>query len=245
MFQTHLPEQAFVQHQLLSPLAQIVWSRQVEQGHALHWRQNMEIGKTVYVLGSSFSVYLPRGQELSQQRTDQCKGCCIYSLGMARVCVVGRSKRQPRALWAMLGRAWVLSSRHQTASEEIPKQKWQDQGLFSKDWSGSGVAKREKALLLHCLKTTVPVLLAATKSFLKVGTSSKCRSGITMPGICIDPFASKTLSFSSSNNNMRRWAKQNHPHPEMGKHLQVMTEAPKYSQLEQMPSSSALFKTEI
>lgn len=43
---------------------------------------------------------------------------------------------------------------------------------FSKDWCGSAVAKRKKSLLLQCLKTMVSVLLAATKSFLKQGTSS-------------------------------------------------------------------------
>lgn len=185
----------------------------------------------------------PRGQELSQQRTELCRGSCIYSLGMARVCVVGRGKRQQRALWAILRRAWVLSSRHQRVNEEIPKYKWQDQSSFSKDWSGSSVAKREKALL-QCLKTIVPVLLVATKRFLKLGTSTECPSGITMPGICTDPFTSKALSVHltticgggpSRIIPIHRW----------GSISKLTTEVPKYFQLEQKHSSSVLFKAEI
>ena len=48
---------------------------------------------------------------------------------------------------------------------------------------------------LQCLKTMAQALLAATKSSVELETSSTaCRSGITMPSICIGPFTSKTPS---------------------------------------------------
>lgn len=70
---------------------------------------------------------------------------------------------------------------------------------FQKTGLAAAWQRERKALLRHCLKPTVLALRAATKTFLKVGTSTECRSGITMPAICIDPFA--------SNNNLRRGAK--------------------------------------
>lgn len=75
-----------------------------------------------------------------------------------------------------------------------------DQDLSSKDCSGSSVAAKEReAVFLQSLKTRSQHPLQP-QSLLELGTSSaKCRSAVTKPRICTDPFTSKTLCLRSSN----------------------------------------------
>lgn len=82
------------------------------------------------------------------------------------------------------------------------------------------MAAKEKAVLLKPLKTKVPALLVPAKSFSELQTSStKYRSGISMRRMYISLFASKILSFSLLNNSIRRSAKWNYPHLQMGLHV--------------------------
>lgn len=123
--------------------------------------------------------------------------------------------------YARLECAWLGAARE----SKCRRAKWESSvtemvgSKIAQVCSGSGVAAKEKAVLLKPLKTKGPALLVPTKSFLELQTSTKYRAGISMRRMYISLFASKILSFSLSNSNLGRSAKWNYPHLQMGLHL--------------------------